>query len=237
MKKHINKILLPVILISLGYGASFNPANLIKRNVNLYFQQKFEVAEDNLRINYLRLPQEVLKSGRNLHVEVYSQRQQVRLGYQTVWVKLIRSDKLLKKFPVSVDVSLQKEICVAKQKIKFHSKITADMLKMEKRLIREDYDKLISGMDKIIGMEAKQVIGAGRIITADLLRQAPLIHRNQKIRIKIMAGGLLISMDGIARGEGTEGQMISVRCTATGKLFKARIQGPGDVLVTQEYAL
>ena len=237
MKKRMIKIALLFLLVAFSYGASHNPAPLIKRQVSLYFQKKFNTSEASLHISYLRLPDVTLSDGKGIRAEVYSQRSKIKLGYQTLWVKILQSGKLVKKFPVSVDVSLQKQVLVAGQKIKFHAKITPDMLTTETRLIRADYGKIVSEMEEISGMEAKQVIGAGSIITTDVLRRAPLIHRNQKVNIKIESGALVVSTEGIARGEGVKGEMIFVRCSSTGKVFKARILGPGDVLVPKEYAL
>jgi len=237
MKKIFFKIpfiFLPVVLV---FAGNPNPEKIIKQKVSRFFQQKFSVKAGALQINYLRMPNLNVKNNKNMQAQIISQHRTVKPGYQTLWVELLSNGRLLKKFPVSVDVAVLRTVWIATRKIKFHRKITANMVRTEKRLISTDYDQLFNASQNITGLETKRVIACGTILTTDLLRLPLLIHSGQKVKLQIVAGNLLLSTLAVARGEGRKGDFILVRCLTTGKSVKAQIQGPGLVQVRQEFAL
>ena len=237
MNKFIRNLGLFFFLYGIAFSGVPDTERLIKESVQLYFQKKFNSAARDMRINFIRLPRQLPGNDGRLKAEVYSQRSARKLGYQTVWVKLLSASRLVKKFPVSVDVALRKKVWLTERKIKFHGIISADMLRPEKRFIRFGLDKVISEARQICGMEAKQVIAAGTVITSAHIRKPPMVKRNQKVTVRIEGDHFSIRTHGIARGEGSKGELISVRCPSTGKLFKARILGSGEVLVAGEYTL
>ncbi len=227
--KTISKIILFVFFTAAAYSGQNDLAARIKDNISQYFQNKFSASEDELKISYKRFPKVNFNSQHDIDAAVYSQRQRIEPGYQTIWVELLRAGKLLKKYPVSLEVIIRREIWAAKSRIKFHQKITEDMLVKEIRYIKDNYANIILSKEDISGKEANRAIQAGSIFTSDLLRSAPVVHRGQKIKINVSAGSLLLSAEGIAKADGKIGDMINVRCLTTGKLLKARVQKPGIV--------
>jgi len=203
----------------------------VKDNISRFFQEKFSAAEDDLKITYKRLPQLNYESSRQIDASVSSQRHKARPGYQTIWVELSRSGRLIKKYPVSLEVVVRKDVWTVKNRIKFHQEITEELLKKESRYIKDNYTNLIFDKNQILGREAKRALRPGTIITSDLLRNAPVVRRGQSIKINVYSGSVLISTEGTAKADGTIGEMINVRCAATGRLLKARVEKPGVVSI------
>lgn len=208
--------------------------NSIQQNVLKYFQNRFDTPAENIHLKFLRLPNHSFPESNDYQIEVYSQRESKKLGYQTIWVEIINHSKLIKKFPVSVDISIEQDVVIAKGKIGRGKIVDSAMISVEKRIINQDWENVIMPGDQIIGLESRRVIKQGVILTKNLFRNPPAIKRGELIKVQVCAGNLIITTAGIARGEGSAGDKIKVESKPTGKKVIGTIQSPGLVVVRQE---
>ncbi len=209
----------------------------IRQAVENHFVRQFGVPANQLKLTFLRFPKNFAVGVPVNEIRVIEQHKRKRLGYQTVWVELKHNGNLLRKFPVSLQVAIEKEVLVAGEKIAFRRKITPQMFRKEVRLITEGWDRLITDATHLNGWEARRVIAPGTIITRDLFRPAPLVKRGDVVKVELKTGTLVISSKGIARGEGVQGETIPVTVEPGGKKLKARIAAPGVVCIDQENQL
>jgi len=227
----LTKILVFVLFSGAVFSGQQELEGRVRDNISRFFQDKFSADENDLKITYKRMPKLNFKSSQGIEVSISSQRYNAGPGYQTVWLELFRSGKQIKKYPVSLEVIIRKDVWIVNNRIKFHQRITEEMLTQESRYIKDNYANLIFDKNQITGKEAKRALRAGTVITSDLLRNAPVIHRGQKIKINVHSGSVLLTTEGTAKADGTIGEMINVRCAATGRLLKARVEEPGVVSI------
>jgi flagella basal body P-ring formation protein FlgA len=81
------------------------------------------------------------------------------------------------------------------------------------------------------GKLPRRGIPAGIAIRSEWLELPPLVARGETVKVEVRSGAAVIQLDGRALAAGAAGQSIPVLNPATGKNFRARIQGPGHVLV------
>jgi len=82
-----------------------------------------------------------------------------------------------------------------------------------------------------LGHRLRQPVARGAPVRQRSLRTPLAVHRGQRVRIVAQAGGLAVSMDGIALADGTLGQLVKVRNRRSRKTLEAVVGGPGLVRV------
>jgi flagella basal body P-ring formation protein FlgA len=83
----------------------------------------------------------------------------------------------------------------------------------------------------VAGKLPRRTIPAGAAIRAEWLGDPPLVSRGDTVKVEVHAGAAVLKLEGQALADGTAFDTIPVLNPATGKRFRARIQGPGRVRV------
>ena len=86
-------------------------------------------------------------------------------------------------------------------------------------------------LDEVVGRVARRGIPSGRtVLRADLAR--PLeIEAGEIVEVDVASGKTHLTMQGRAENSGHTGDVISIRNQRSGKLFRARVEAKGRVLV------
>jgi len=215
-------------------GNTLSVERAVKQKVLQYYANRFKVDAQKLHVDFIRLPSALPASDNIDQIRVSDQHGRLKLGYRTLWVRLTYKSRLIKKFPVSVNAAIESDVLVSNGRIDRHTPITASMLRTERRLITADWDKVICNASRIAGWESRRIIPDGTVLTVDLLRPRPLVHRGQELNAELIAGNLIVKVKVIARGDGVLGDVIPVKTMPQGKKLKARIGGAGYVVIEQE---
>jgi len=237
MKRFVLHLVGFLVLNSLLFAGNNSADQKVKDNIIGFFEQTFDVPVSKLYITYLRFPDLSAFNHTNYQVEVYTQKKEPRLGYQTLWVKLKKSSRQIKKFPVSLEISIEQQVLVCVQKIERHASIHPQMLTLEHQRIDENWHLLLRSIDEIEGMESKRVLRRGTVLTKNLLRPVPVIHRGDVVKVQIETASLLLSSPAVAKGDGGIGETVLVESKPGGKKLKGQIKGPGLVTISQEMEL
>ena len=196
-------------------------------------QQKYRIDETQIHINWRRLPNlSAFNSGNR--TEIRLQNNGLKLGYQTLWVELFKKGRFVKKVPVSFEISIDRPVIIAVQKIKRHQRITAGMLKKETRRISSNWSVTAISIKEVVGKEAKRVIRQGTVITKELIQPIPVIHRGDVVKVQLRSQGLMLTTSAYAKEEGGVGETVQIEMLKGGKKLKAKVQGPGLVVILQE---
>ncbi len=236
MKYFLQKTGLFILLSTLLFAGSRSAEQTIKEKVENMVRQAYRVSDTQIHINWRRLPDlSVYNSG--YRTDVRLQNHTLKLGYQTLWVNLLKKGRLIKKIPVSLEISIDKQVIAASQKIKRHQRITSEMLTKVTRRISSDWSALVTSKKELVGKEAKRVIRKGTIITKDLFRLVPVIHRGDIVKVQVKSTGLTLTTSAYAKEDGTVGEIVHIETVAGSRKLKAKVQGPGLVVILQETPL
>ena len=84
---------------------------------------------------------------------------------------------------------------------------------------------------EVVGAVARRRIRAGEMLTAALLRLAPEVERGDRVEVEVRTGAARLRLEARAETSGRRGEAVLVRNPATGRRFKAMVEGPGRLAV------
>ena len=121
-------------------------------------------------------------------------------------------------------------VATAAVNIRRGSIITPDQVEM----IRRDISKLAApyfSMDRVVGLQAKRTIRAGKPLDTMNVAPPPVIKKGEPVEIIASKGPLRISTKGIATMDGRPGDFIRVKNISSSKLIYCKVDAPGVVSV------
>lgn len=221
-----------LLMASQLYGQSV--LQRLQESTKRYFARGLNVPGDDLHITFKHLPKNLEQFAQS-QIEIFSQREELKPGYQTVWA-VFSSPKgwRQKKFAVTADVSITRNILIATRGIRRGTVITGGMVRLVKRRLGKDWKSYFGQVGELAGLEAKQTIKEGMPLTKRLLRRIPLVHRGQHIKVEIRNRLLSVSTFGTAIQDGFKNDNIKMKLDATGRMVRARVRAAGLVVVNQE---
>jgi len=103
----------------------------------------------------------------------------------------------------------------------------------------ETYDEfplhsdIARSVDEVVGHVPRRGIRAGLPVFRSDLAEPPQVQRGETIRVTAISGAAEVALDAVAGASGRQGDMIPVTNPASGKTFRARIEGKGKAIVVQ----
>jgi flagella basal body P-ring formation protein FlgA len=89
-----------------------------------------------------------------------------------------------------------------------------------------DRPDILTSPEQAIGKTLKFSIGAGQVLRQDMLRAPLLIRQGQSVTLRARGNGFVVSQQGIALNDTSEGEMVRIR-TATSQVITARTVAEG----------
>jgi len=206
----------------------------LQESTKLYFAEGLNVRGADLNITFKRLPKNLEQFAQS-QIEIFSQREELKPGYQTVWAVFSSPiGRRQKKVAVTTDVSITRNILIATTAIRRGTVITSGMVRLVKRRLGKDWKSYYGQVGALVGLEAKQTIKEGMPLTKRLLRRIPLVHRGERIKVEIRNRLLSVTTFGTAIQDGFKDEKVKMKLDATGRMVRARVRAAGLVVVNQE---
>lgn len=86
-------------------------------------------------------------------------------------------------------------------------------------------------LDEVLGRVAQRAIPAGHAVLRTELWEPAAIEAGEIVKVRVESGQAHITMDARAENSGRKGDLIQVRNPRSGKIFRARVEAKGKVLV------
>lgn len=87
------------------------------------------------------------------------------------------------------------------------------------------------GRQQVVGATPRRKIRAGEVLGADLVRLAPEVKRGDAVEVEVRSGGARLVLEARAETAGRRGDAVLARNPATGRRFRATVEGPGRLAV------
>ena len=139
----------------------------------------------------------------------------------------VPKDKLFLRTKVSVYDS----IVVAKKHLKRGDVIGTAEAGMETMDVSTLNSQAIRDIDLVLGKETKTFVPQGNPIYEYMIKERPMVKKNERVKILAYADGISVEADGVALEDGILGAQIRVKNTASNKEMFASITGSGEVTV------
>ena len=220
-------MLLPALAWALSAGAGIEESRNIRTAVENFVRAQTETLPGHVEIKSgLVDPQ--LKFTQCDRIEVFLPPGTKLWGNTTVGARCESPDKWSLYVPVQVHV-------YADVVMSAHALARGQLVAMEDvAMQRLDLTLLQRGiytdLQQVIGKVTKSAVAGGVPLRADLLRGQTVVTQGQQVRVVFAGKGFHVSSEGKALGNAGVGEPVQVR-TASGKLLKGIVTGPGVVQV------
>jgi flagella basal body P-ring formation protein FlgA len=82
-----------------------------------------------------------------------------------------------------------------------------------------------------VGRVADAPLKAGDVLKKKYFKREMLVKRGDRVVVRCLVGGVVISMEAEARGDGVEGEKVELRKIGERATFFGTVAGPGSVIV------
>lgn len=153
------------------------------------------------------------------------------IGNIIVPVQVVVDDVPKEKIFLRTKVSIFDRIVVAKKRLKRGDLISSAEAAIEERDIAVLNADVIKDIDLALGREAKTFVPDGNPIYSWMIKERPLVRKNEKIKITAGSQNILVSADGTSLEDGSLGSEIRVKNLNSGKELIGLVTGTGEVTV------
>lgn len=86
-----------------------------------------------------------------------------------------------------------------------------------------------ASVEEVSGRRLTRSVRPGAPLRRDMVAEAPEVARGDVVRVEAAAGPARVVLEGRAESDGRRGDVVAVRNLVTGKRFRARVEGRGQV--------
>ncbi len=197
-----------------------------------HYSDIFKVEENDVHIDILKAPRLPNENIELFDARISSNQYHIKVGNQHAWLTLSTNGIVAHKIPLSISLSVKKDVWVASRKIKRNEKIILNMLQLENMEITKNYSKYHFGnLDYSGKMEIIRKMEVGTILTKQMIGRVPDIKRGDKVNVSLKGDTFAITLPGKARQNGLIGEEVFVMVESTGKRLKGIIDSPNHIIV------
>jgi flagella basal body P-ring formation protein FlgA len=152
-------------------------------------------------------------------------------GAIAVRVEIESGGRIVHRCLVSVLIRTYADVLVAERPIGRHGALSADdvrALRMETTTIRRE---MLEEGAELGGLRSRQIVSRGSILYADLFERVPLVQQGDHVIVRVLARGVALSTEGIAREDGNSGEYVTIDLEGRHERVRARVDGARSVTV------
>lgn len=132
---------------------------------------------------------------------------------------------------VPTNVNLFTQVVVLNQPISKDQIITEAQLDLQRQNLAGLRNGYYLKTDQVIGKQSKRALAGQTILNSYLILPALMIYKGDKVMIIASKGAMSVKMPGEALNDGREGRQIRVKNNRSKRIIRAKVVGPGEVLV------
>ncbi|HKQ47451.1 MAG TPA: flagellar basal body P-ring formation chaperone FlgA [Phycisphaerae bacterium] len=209
-----------------------SPSGTMESALRDYIQASFPEPDAKLEIRFSPAKADDLRSSDpDAKYEIRS-RDEKKLGLRSFEVSVVRQGEIDRRIPIVGEVTLLKEVVVARRAINRGETIEGRALKLEERRFTDLAAVGLTDLSAATGQQSRGFVRPGEMINEQSVEQRPVVARGQPVTIWMRQGSLAIRTTGRAQQSGGLGDRIEVlRDGARRKqdLIEAMVTGPGTV--------
>ncbi len=153
------------------------------------------------------------------------------VGNIIVPVQVVVDDVPKEKIFLRTKVSIFDGIVVAKKRLQRGDLITSAEAAVEERDIAVLNSEIIKDINLVTGKEAKTFVPSGNPIYGWMIKERPLVKKNDNIKIAAGSENVLVEAAGTSLEDGGLGSEIKVKNSSSGKELIGLVTGTGEVTI------
>lgn len=139
--------------------------------------------------------------------------------------------RITQRHSVTVQPSIRTDVVVLRRDLKRGDEIREADCTVERRWLVPSQAALMSNLVEAVGHVADTRLQAGDVLRTKHVKREVLIRRGDRVMVRCLVGGVVISLEAEARGEGSEGDQVELRKLGERDTFLATATGPGAAII------
>lgn len=224
-------ILLDGSLVFPKEAKRFITEDWIRDAITHYVEEQIPWAEDHIKVDLIGPTERIFLSDGKIEYNITLLDNRGPLGRRAFQIdfKLDGVDHRMLK--ATADVRVEMDVVALSHPLKRHEIISKDDLYMKKIAFYDLSGNLLFDPETAIGKRAKRFIKPGTLLTEEMIEEAPLIKKGERVIIVVEGKGIMITAVGEARMDGARGKIIEVINSDSKKRIFAEVLDSGRVKV------
>ena len=234
MKKKGVFILSLLVAVVLGTAAAGSTATItgeaIQAAVQAHVEKQSPWPKGRIRVEFPETVADVDVPSEKVTIRVRGRANEDFIG-QTSFTASLRGTKPLREEHVKTTLWVLMDVVVSTKSLSSGTVLGAGDVKVMQKWYDAVPQNRISDLKEVIGKKLSVSINPHMEITKNVLKDCPIVRRNQPVRIVLDNGTLCITASGVAQEDGILGEVVRVQNTASKRVIHARVKGNALVAV------
>jgi flagella basal body P-ring formation protein FlgA len=139
--------------------------------------------------------------------------------------------RIEQRYSLTVRPMVNIDVAVPRRDIARGEQIRAEDLSVESRWLVPSQANTMSSLVKAVGRVADTRLKAGEAVRTRHIKREHVIKRGDRVMVRCLVGGVVLSLEAEARTEGAQGDRIELRKLGERDTFMATAAGPGAAVI------
>ena len=234
MKKKGVFILSLLVAVVLGTAAAGSTATItgeaIQAAVQAHVEKQSPWPKGRIRVEFPETVADVDVPSEKVTIRVRGRANEDFIG-QTSFTASLRGTKPLREEHVKTTLWVLMDVVVSTKSLSSGTVLGAGDVKVMQKWYDAVPQNRISDLKEVLGKKLSVSINPHMEITKNIIKDCPIVRRNQPVRIVLDNGTLCITASGVAQEDGILGDVVRVQNTASKRVIHARVRGNALVAV------
>lgn len=146
-------------------------------------------------------------------------------------VRLWSDGVMVERVSITVHAEMLANQLIARRSLSRTTRITPEDVEVVEAWIRPGANDLQCTLDDAVGRITTTALKAGDTLLKRHVRNETVVKRGDLVKVRCLVGGVAISMDAVARGNGGVGDTVTLQKQGERATFLAEIVGRGEAVV------
>jgi len=151
-------------------------------------------------------------------------------------IRIYEGDELVESRSIGATIEVLRPAVVVTSPIRRRGEIRSDSVRQEERWLSPGGPTPVATVEQVAGSLARSRLAAGDVLHSGVIEPGVVIKRGDLVEVLTLSGGLEIKSRARAMEDGSAGQRIELRSDNSRKTFRARVHGPGRVVLNMDEA-
>ncbi len=235
MKEKWGLILAFIAALVLGTAAAGFTATVtgetLQAAVQAYVEKHSPWPKGRIRVEFPETVPDVTIPSEKVTVKIKGRANEDFIGQTSFTASLREGTKLLREEHVKAALSVLMDVVVSTKSLHSGALIGANDVKVMQKWYDTVPQNRVSDLKEVIGKKLSVSVNPHTEITKNVLKDCPVVRRNEPVRIVLDNGVLCITATGVSQEDGILGDVIRVQNTASKRVIHARVRGNALVAV------
>jgi flagellar basal body P-ring formation protein FlgA len=207
------------------------PAKEIRRAVKAAILSRMPWKEEDVTIHDIRFDDSMALPTGRLTYRIEPTPHEEYIGRTILGLRLFVDGRPVRKLWVNATITVMAKVVTVIRPLGRYQHIQPADLALERRDLTKLPADTVRNLENAVGNRTTRMIYPHTVLESSMMTAPPLVRRGDIVKIIARSGPMTITATGLAKQQGSKGQMVHVANTDSRRVITARVTGPGTVEV------